>query len=308
MLLPACTGTGLAVFVIERSAESATSTFTVALLLRVVRIAGRRGNRIGLGDGRSRRHVRVHLHHEGEVRRRGCRHRRRIGTSQGRENARPSRRASQGYSRRIRGKRFGEHRSVRRRRTTVGHALRVGDVVARRHRIRTAGIGHAQVGLRARRHRESYRSPSCWPGSCHAPVVATVAVSVMIVPAAVPALTVYLAVIVPVEPGGTLGLVQAIGEAFGQVHVPPPAVTTATDTNVVFAGSRFAERGRAAIAGTGVGDDLRISNRPAHRHRTRSSAVGHGQIADGSDRGRRRGAVVRRQGDRSSWQTPRNSR
>jgi hypothetical protein len=69
------------------------------------------------------------------------------------------------------------------------------------------------------------------------PVVATVAVSVMIVPAAVPALTVYLAVIVPVEPGGTLGLVQAMGEAFGQVHVPPPAVTTAADTNVVFAGS-----------------------------------------------------------------------
>src|SRR5579863_4435883 len=33
MLLPACTGTGLAVFAIERSAESATSTFTVALLL-----------------------------------------------------------------------------------------------------------------------------------------------------------------------------------------------------------------------------------------------------------------------------------
>jgi hypothetical protein len=69
------------------------------------------------------------------------------------------------------------------------------------------------------------------------PVVATVAVSVMIVPAGVPALTVYVAVIVPVEPGGTLGLVQAMGEAGGQVHVPPPAVTTATDTNVVFAGN-----------------------------------------------------------------------
>src|SRR5260370_29886951 len=32
MLLPACTGTGLAAFVTERSAESATCTFTVALL------------------------------------------------------------------------------------------------------------------------------------------------------------------------------------------------------------------------------------------------------------------------------------
>src|SRR5450432_4312508 len=68
------------------------------------------------------------------------------------------------------------------------------------------------------------------------PVVATVAVSVMIVPAVVPPLTVYLAVMVPVEPGGTLGFVQAIGEAFGQVHVPPPVVTTPTETNVVFAG------------------------------------------------------------------------
>jgi len=69
------------------------------------------------------------------------------------------------------------------------------------------------------------------------PVVATVAVSVMIVPATVPPLTVYLAVIVAVEPGGTLGFVQAIGEAFGQVHVPPPVVTTATETNVVFTGN-----------------------------------------------------------------------
>ena len=68
-------------------------------------------------------------------------------------------------------------------------------------------------------------------------MVVTVAVSVMMVPAAVPAITVYMAVIVPVEPGGTLGLVQATGEALGQVHVPPPAFTTATDTNVVFAGN-----------------------------------------------------------------------
>ncbi len=45
-----------------------------------------------------------------------------------------------------------------------------------------------------------------------------------------------MAVIVPVEPGGTLGLVQLTGAVFGQVHVPPPVVTTATDTNVVFAG------------------------------------------------------------------------
>jgi hypothetical protein len=43
-------------------------------------------------------------------------------------------------------------------------------------------------------------------------------------------------VIVPVEPGGTLGFVQEIGAEFGHVQVPPPEVTTATETNVVFAG------------------------------------------------------------------------
>ena len=56
------------------------------------------------------------------------------------------------------------------------------------------------------------------------------------VPAAVPAATLYTAVIVPVEPGGTLGFVQLTGPVFGQVHVPPPVVTAATETNVVFAG------------------------------------------------------------------------
>lgn len=67
-------------------------------------------------------------------------------------------------------------------------------------------------------------------------VVATVAVSLMIVPAAAPAATVYFAVIVPVELGGTLGLVHATGAASGHVHVTPPLFTTATETNVVFAG------------------------------------------------------------------------
>ena len=42
--------------------------------------------------------------------------------------------------------------------------------------------------------------------------------------------------IVAVEPGGTLGFVQLTGAEFGQVQVPPPVVTTATDTKVVFAG------------------------------------------------------------------------
>ena len=66
--------------------------------------------------------------------------------------------------------------------------------------------------------------------------VAAVALSAMIVPAAVPAFTLYVAVMVAVEPGGTLGFVQATGPALGQVHVPPPLVTTESDTHVVFTG------------------------------------------------------------------------
>jgi len=65
---------------------------------------------------------------------------------------------------------------------------------------------------------------------------ATVTVSVMMVPASVPAATLYTTVRVPVEPGGTLGLVHERGALFGQVHVPPPVVTTAADTKLVFAG------------------------------------------------------------------------
>jgi hypothetical protein len=45
-----------------------------------------------------------------------------------------------------------------------------------------------------------------------------------------------MAVIVPVDPGGTLGFGHEIGALFGHVHVPPPVVTTATETKVVFAG------------------------------------------------------------------------
>jgi hypothetical protein len=41
---------------------------------------------------------------------------------------------------------------------------------------------------------------------------------------------------VPVDPGGTLGFVHDTGAEFGQVQVPPPEVTTPTETNVVFAG------------------------------------------------------------------------
>jgi hypothetical protein len=45
-----------------------------------------------------------------------------------------------------------------------------------------------------------------------------------------------MAVIVPVDPGGALGFGHDTGAIFGHVHVPPPAVTTATETKVVFAG------------------------------------------------------------------------
>src|SRR5271169_1499880 len=66
--------------------------------------------------------------------------------------------------------------------------------------------------------------------------LAPVTVSVMIVPAAAPAATVYTAVIVPVEPGGTLGFEQLTGPVARQVQVPPPEVTAPTEKNAVFAG------------------------------------------------------------------------
>jgi hypothetical protein len=43
-------------------------------------------------------------------------------------------------------------------------------------------------------------------------------------------------VIVAVEPGATVVLLHATGAEFGQLHVPPPVLATATETNVVFAG------------------------------------------------------------------------
>lgn len=45
-----------------------------------------------------------------------------------------------------------------------------------------------------------------------------------------------MAVMVATDPGGTLGFVQVTGAKLGQVQVPPPVVTTATETNVVLAG------------------------------------------------------------------------
>jgi len=63
--------------------------------------------------------------------------------------------------------------------------------------------------------------------------VATVAVSVMMVPAAVPAVTVTTTGKVLVEPGATLGFVQLMDPVVVQVH---PAGTGARETNVVLAG------------------------------------------------------------------------
>jgi hypothetical protein len=67
-------------------------------------------------------------------------------------------------------------------------------------------------------------------------VVATFTVSVMIVPPAVPAVTRYTAVTVAVEFGGTLALLQATGALFGQAHVAPPKLATATDTKLELLG------------------------------------------------------------------------
>src|SRR3954470_15112117 len=67
--------------------------------------------------------------------------------------------------------------------------------------------------------------------------VPTVTVSLITVPPTVPAVTRYTAVTVPVAPGGTLALVQDTGDVFGQTHVPPPALTTATETKVELFGA-----------------------------------------------------------------------
>jgi hypothetical protein len=63
---------------------------------------------------------------------------------------------------------------------------------------------------------------------------AAVAVSVMIVPEAVPAITLNTTGKVLDEPGATLGFVQLIDPAVVQVQ---PAGTGLSDTNVVFAGN-----------------------------------------------------------------------
>ena len=63
---------------------------------------------------------------------------------------------------------------------------------------------------------------------------AAVAVSVIIVPEAVPAFTLTTTGKVLDEPGATLGFVQLIDPAVVQLH---PAGTGVNDTNVVFAGN-----------------------------------------------------------------------
>ncbi len=61
----------------------------------------------------------------------------------------------------------------------------------------------------------------------------TVAVSVIIVPLGVAAITVYTTVSVAVEPAAILGLVQLTG---GEIQVQPGAAVVVTDENVVLAG------------------------------------------------------------------------
>jgi hypothetical protein len=76
--------------------------------------------------------------------------------------------------------------------------------------------------------------------------VATVAVSVMIVPAAVPAVTVTTTENVLMEPGATLGLVQLMDPDVVQVH---PAGTGVRETNVVLVGIASVKVAAAQLLG-----------------------------------------------------------
>src|SRR5580704_10631961 len=77
-------------------------------------------------------------------------------------------------------------------------------------------------------------------------VVATVAVSVMMVPAAVPAFTATTTGKVLVEPGATVGLLQLMEPVVVQVH---PAGTGVSETNVVLAGKASVKVAPAQLLG-----------------------------------------------------------
>lgn len=77
-------------------------------------------------------------------------------------------------------------------------------------------------------------------------VVATVAVSVMSVPAAVPAFTVTTTGNVLVEPGATLGFEQLMEPVVVQVH---PAGTGVRETKVVLAGNASVKVAVAQLLG-----------------------------------------------------------
>jgi UDP-3-O-[3-hydroxymyristoyl] glucosamine N-acyltransferase len=76
--------------------------------------------------------------------------------------------------------------------------------------------------------------------------VATIAVSVMIVPAAVPALTVTTTGNVLIEPGATVGLVQLMDPAVVQIH---PVGTGLSETKVVLAGNASVNVALAQLLG-----------------------------------------------------------
>ena len=80
-------------------------------------------------------------------------------------------------------------------------------------------------------------------------VVATVTVSVMSVPATVPAFTFTITGKVEVDPGATLGLVQLIDPAVVQVH---PAGTGLSETKVVLAGNASVKVALAQLLGPGL--------------------------------------------------------
>ena len=156
MLLPACTGTGLGVFVIERFAELPTTSVAVALLFAMfgstVVDATESVSVIVVPTATLVLTLTTKEKLAG-----ASRHRRRICTLQGRQNAGPSGRASQRDRSRVGGQRLREYGRRCCNRAPVGHSLRISDVASRSHRIRRGGVCHAKVSLGGRSNCDLHR-------------------------------------------------------------------------------------------------------------------------------------------------------
>jgi len=108
---------------------------------------------------------------------------------------------------------------------------------------------------------------------------ATVAVSVMIVPAAcLQSLSPHR------ECTGRTRRHTRVGATDGPVVVQVhPAGTGLSELNVVLTGNRFGERCRGAITRTAVGYDLHVSDRASRSNRTGTAAIRHRQITKRAD-------------------------